>query len=106
MKKIFIIVALLLSLSLLSSCVKDEEQVTVKFELYQYNDFYDSYSKMITSVPSQTVAKGSYINPPKLQLPEIGRTFAGWYKDKLFTQPWDFNKDTLNVDTTLYGYYV
>jgi len=32
-----------------------------------------------------------------------GYVFGGWFKDKECTQPWDFEKDLLKGDTTLYA---
>lgn len=32
-----------------------------------------------------------------------GYTFIGWYKDKDCTKKWDFQKDTVTTDTTLYA---
>ena len=32
-----------------------------------------------------------------------GYTFAGWYKDSSLSFPWNFSKDTVNEDTTLYA---
>ena len=35
-----------------------------------------------------------------------GYTFGGWFKDAGLTQPWDFDKDTVTADTTLYPKWV
>ncbi|MBR5490624.1 MAG: InlB B-repeat-containing protein [Oscillospiraceae bacterium] len=32
-----------------------------------------------------------------------GKVFAGWYKDVQLTQPWDFDKDTVKGNMTLYA---
>ena len=34
---------------------------------------------------------------------EITYTFKGWFKDKNFSKAWDFSKDTVESDTTLYA---
>ena len=105
MKKGLLFVSVLVFLVLLSSCATEKEFVTVNFELYTYNELFESYTRNFSQVESQTVEKGTHISEPTI--PNlISKTFAGWYKDKLFKQPWDFNDDILNVDTTLYGYYI
>ena len=40
--------------------------------------------------------------PPTLAT-SYGYTFIGWYKDKDCTKKWDFQKDTVTTDTTLYA---
>lgn len=35
-----------------------------------------------------------------------GYPFGGWYKDKLYTTPWDFKKDIIFDDTTIYAKWV
>ena len=50
------------------------------------------------------VSEGGKIN--RSQAPEIekiGFVLEGWYKDADCTQPWDFSKDTVNSDITLYA---
>ncbi|WP_167815196.1 InlB B-repeat-containing protein [Sporolactobacillus shoreae] len=45
---------------------------------------------------------GAIISVPSVPTKE-GYTFTGWYTDKNLTETWDFNKDTVAGDTTLYA---
>jgi uncharacterized repeat protein (TIGR02543 family) len=44
--------------------------------------------------------------PNLIVLQKKGYTFGGWYKEKECTTPWDFGKDTITEDTTLYAKWV
>ncbi|MGI6071260.1 MAG: InlB B-repeat-containing protein [Blautia sp.] len=55
-----------------------------------------------TSIPEQKVAENvlaTAVDDPV----KSGYTFQGWYQDAAFTQAWDFNKDAVLQDTTLYA---
>ncbi|KOP79308.1 hypothetical protein AMS59_09810 [Lysinibacillus sp. FJAT-14745] len=53
-------------------------------------------------VPSQTVAYKALVKAPSNPKKE-GYMFIGWYKNKEFTKAWDFEKDEVTVDITLYA---
>ena len=55
-----------------------------------------------TAVEKQIVKPGEKINEP-VQLTRSGYTFDGWYKDVKLTEKWDFEKDTVSADLTLYA---
>lgn len=54
-------------------------------------------------VPPQTVEYGAKATEPTPPT-KTGHTFAGWYKDTGFTNPWNFGTDTMpDANTTLYA---
>ncbi|MEY9978189.1 InlB B-repeat-containing protein [Lysinibacillus sp. RC79] len=55
-----------------------------------------------SKVPSQTVAYKALVKAPSNPKKE-GYTFIGWYKNKEFTKAWDFKKDVVTEDLTLYA---
>lgn len=67
---------------------------------YVYNVYFDSQGG--TEVADQSVHKGDLINPPASPEKD-GNVFAGWYKEKDCQNAWDFSKDTVSTDTTLYA---
>ena len=94
----------------------DNVTVTAGFEdaLALFSDGRELYG----AVPSYSVAfftgGGSYVATQdsiyygnKVQEPEAptrpGYKFSGWYTDKEFTDLWDFSKDKVTEDTTLYA---
>lgn len=50
----------------------------------------------------ESVASGSTIIAPQVPLYE-GHQFEGWYRDDALTQPWQFDQDVIESDTTLYA---
>lgn len=55
-------------------------------------------------VDTQTVPRGSKLTRPDAPERE-GYQLSGWYRDAALTQPWDFDRDTVTVNTTLYAAY-
>lgn|GEM_PF-2732553 len=55
-----------------------------------------------TSVASQTVKDGRTVTKPA-DPTRTGYTFSGWYSDQKRTTAWDFDKDTVSGDMTLYA---
>lgn len=55
-------------------------------------------------VDTQTVPRGSKLTRPDAPEQE-GFQLSGWYHDAALTQPWDFDRDTVTVNTTLYAAY-
>ncbi len=55
-----------------------------------------------TEIDDLTAVYGETITRPADPQRE-GKVFAGWYKDIDCTQPWDFDKDTVSGNMTLYA---
>ncbi|MEQ6357131.1 leucine-rich repeat protein [Lysinibacillus sp. M3] len=55
-----------------------------------------------SEVPSQSVEYGELIKAPSTPV-KAGYTFGGWYKDKGLTDVWDFTKDAVTKNVTLYA---
>ena len=55
-----------------------------------------------STVPSAMTAQNKTMAAPA-DPERSGYTFAGWYKDADCTQPWDFFKDVVTADMTLYA---
>lgn len=53
-------------------------------------------------VDTQTVHRDSKLTRPDAPEQE-GFRLSGWYRDAVLTQPWDFDRDTVTVNTTLYA---
>lgn len=54
------------------------------------------------TIPEQHVRKGDLAVCPEEPV-RPGRVFAGWYSDETFTEPWDFDQDTVEENLTLYA---
>lgn len=55
-----------------------------------------------SSVATQTIATGKTATKPT-DPTKSGYTFNGWYKESALTNAWDFSKDTVTANTTLYA---
>ncbi len=55
-----------------------------------------------STVPSAMTAQNKTMVAPG-EPQRSGYTFAGWYKDADCTQAWDFSKDVVTADMTLYA---
>lgn len=76
-------------------------------ELYDGNSFEVWFDYNYTNAPAPkkiTVKKGAKLTPPE----DVVRNGydAQWYKDYLFREKWDFDKDTVTSDLTLYAKWV
>lgn len=59
------------------------------------------FQSSVGSIDSQVLVVGSKVTKP--QAPSSGLYyFEGWYKEPTFENEWDFDVDTVNVDTTIY----
>ena len=71
--------------------------------LKRYTVTFDANGKDVELPASQRVKQGHLAIEPSVQLTYAGYTFAGWYKDADCTQAWDFAKDAVTADMTLYA---
>lgn len=71
--------------------------------LKRYTVTFDANGKDVELPASQRVKQGHLAIEPSVQLTYAGYTFAGWYKDVDCTQAWDFAKDVVTADMTLYA---
>lgn len=96
MRKGLILFSAVLCLSiaaLLSSCGQSGVQYTILFEdTYGAGGEYDS----------QEVTSGKKIAEPDVPVRD-GYVFLGWYKDAGLTEKWDFGKDKVKSEITLYA---
>lgn len=74
----------------------DKENYKVTFDLQGHGTALEEYSTY-TAIP-----KGTTITRPTPPEAE-GYQFTGWYKDPDCKTLWDFEKDTIEEDTTLYA---
>ena len=74
----------------------DETAYTVTFNLQGKGTALEEYAGYVDIVP------GSTIKEPVVPGAE-GYQFTGWYKDAECTAKWDFTKDVVNADMTLYA---
>lgn len=89
---VLLMTALLLSCALLASCAPEKGvSYTVTFVTSEGSE-----------VPSQTLAAGSAVFEPQAPVKE-NAVFDGWYKEEACTEAWDFAKDTVSEDITLYA---
>ncbi len=66
----------------------------------EYTVKFQTYSETI--IEEIKVKEGELISKPLNPFKE-GKEFSGWYKDILCTESWDFEKDTVKKDMTLYA---
>lgn len=78
-----------------TSCGDDEEK-----GLQQFTVTFDSQGG--SSVESQTVAEGDKVKEPVAPTKEDA-AFLGWFKEAACTTRWDFNRDVVTKDLTLYA---
>ena len=55
-----------------------------------------------TAVPGQTVSRGGLLQRPA-DPTRFGYAFSGWYRDVDCTEPWDFQRDRVDINLHLYA---
>lgn len=71
--------------------------------LKRFTVTFDANGKDAELPASQRVKQGHPVIEPSAKPKCAGFTFAGWYKDAACTQAWDFAKDVVTADMTLYA---
>lgn len=79
---------------------KSNVTLYAKWKINSYTVSFDSNGG--SGVPSKGADYGTTISAPSMPTKE-GYTFAGWYKDKDLTKVWNFEKDTVTQDISLYA---
>ncbi len=74
----------------------EEKTYTVTFHMNGHGAAPEKYT---------AVKAGDTIKEPTVPT-EDGYVFTGWYKDSACMISWDFSKDTINADTTLYAGWI
>ena len=92
MKKIIFL--LLLVTVALSSCKKDDPVIV------EYTVSFDSQGG--SGLSPVMVPEGGKVTKPGDPVKE-GETFLGWYKEKTYTSVWDFDKDVVTQNLSLYA---
>ena len=71
--------------------------------LKRFTVTFDANGKDAELPASQRVKQGHPVIEPSAKPKCAGFTFVGWYKDAACTQAWDFAKDVVTADMTLYA---
>ena len=72
----------------------------------QKKDFTGFDIEEYTYATDSVADGGKVAKPSDPSAPVSGWTFGGWYKEKTYTNAWDFDKDTVNSDITLYAKWI
>ena len=72
--------------------------ICLELPVYTVDFSYDSNETIYT----QNINSGDYVSQPTDPTRE-GYDFEGWYKDENYTEPFDFDNDTVGADTTIYA---
>lgn len=79
------------------------ELIVAKEAVYYSVDFdFCGHGVEAVSGEYSVIPEGTLVTEPKMPVEE-GYSFNGWYKDKSFTKPWNFDKDTVQNNMVLYA---
>ncbi|WP_200634250.1 InlB B-repeat-containing protein [Paenibacillus sp. S28] len=85
----------------IASTTVEEGKITVKAASAKHTVTFDSQGGSAVG-PATGVVSNTMINEPPAPT-KAGFTFAGWYKDTLGTDAWNFATDVVTSDMTLYA---
>ncbi len=89
---------------------KGATYIVVAGGIYTFGEPPAIFSVTFNSNGGSTVEKSSIQSGLKVTKPtdptREGYTFGGWYKDSAFATAWDFDKDMVTADTTLYAKWI
>lgn len=97
-KKILLVLLLILSKLILTSCDNNREQTDSSGSTYYEITFETNGG---SEVEKQLIEKNGTIEVPETQ--KTGYEFKGWFKDDKFTTKWEFAVDRVTKDITLYA---
>lgn len=80
-------------------------KLRVVSELVSYKVTFDVQGHGMTPAAYEDVKLGSTIKKPE-DPSEAGYRFGGWYQDAACTREWNFERDTVQADMTLYAKWV
>ncbi len=80
-------------------------KLRVVSELVSYKVTFDVQGHGMTPAAYEDVKLGSTIKEP-VDPSEAGYRFGGWYQDAACTREWNFERDTVQADMTLYAKWV
>ena len=95
----FLAVMLLLSSAFVAACNKTDDNTGGNNADVKYKVTFDTAGNGGYTVPAQEIDKGAKVTQP---VPDAAGYTLAWFKDSARTQAWDFNKDTVSADITLY----
>ncbi|WP_409345375.1 InlB B-repeat-containing protein [Paenibacillus sp. MBLB4367] len=75
------------------------------FKIIEYRVNFDTQGGTPVPPPLRNVTPGSKITEPTAPT-RSGYTFGGWYKDKQYTNVWNFATDTVSGSLTLYAKWI
>lgn len=97
MKKILTFILIILLTGSLFACV-DKKTYDDSIRVIFFTDVNATKIK-----PLENIKPGSKIEAPSIVPTKPGGEFAGWYKDSLFTNPWDFDNDVVNESIVIFA---
>lgn len=88
----------------MASTIVNAGKITVKASSVKHTVTFDAQGGSVVE-PLTGVASGTTINEPPTPT-KAGFTFAGWYKDTVGTEAWNFATDVVTSDMTLYAKWI
>lgn len=97
-----LLVLMVLGLSIVLSCKNGPGSNSVSTA--QYTVTFDTQGG--SSVPSRKVNHGKTVQKPAPNPVRTSYTFDGWYKERAYTTPWNFTKDVVTANITLFAKWI
>lgn len=76
-----------------------------KLDVISYNVQFDIQNHGTQTPEEQNIVCGRKVKEPE-RLKDADYVFVGWYRDQAFTKQWNFAKDTVIADITLYAKWI
>ena len=104
-KKILIVFVFLPILLFSQGCGAGEKTGDSNAPVVSYVVSFYTNSAETFNISNQTVQHGRLVRRPE-DPKKQGYIFSGWYKDREFTQVWQFDIDTVTSNMTLYAHWI